>query len=132
MGSVPSTPPQSDSPQTIPTHLLHRPEKRDNRDSKVFKAASYWNNYIGEVLDKKKTPENVKSLEKPKKILSAGIGNKGYSDLKSAFEANKTGNAFYKPPEEASNSNIPGMQRRNSRKIPVEGCNPGLKVSDAK
>merc|ERR1712008_384520 len=136
MHSVPNTPPKSDSPQTVPPHLRQRPEKRDNRDSKVIKAASYWNNYIGEVLDKKKPPENVKSLEKPKKISSAGIGNKGYSDLKSAFEFNRSGNPLNKTPEESSSSNIAatfgGMQRRNSRKIPIEGCNPGLKVSDAK
>ena len=136
MHSVPSTPPKSDSPQTVPLHLRQRPEKRDNRDSKVIKAASYWNNYIGEVLDKKKPPENLKSLEKPKKISSAGIGNKGYNDIKSAFEFNKSGNPLSKTPEESSSSNIAGtfggMQRRNSRKIPVEGCNPGLKVSDAK
>ena len=136
MHSVPSTPPKSDSPQTVPLHLRQRPEKRDNRDSKVIKAASYWNNYIGEVLDKKKPPENLKSLEKPKKISSAGIGNKGYNDIKSAFEFNRSGNPLSKTPEESSSSNIAGtfggMQRRNSRKIPVEGCNPGLKVSDAK
>ena len=136
MHSVPSTPPKSDSPQTVPPHLRQRPEKRDNRDSKVIKAASYWNNYIGEVLDKKKPPENLKSLEKPKKISSAGIGNKGYNDLKSAFEFNRSSNPLNKTPEESSSSNIAGtfggMQRRNSRKIPVEGCNPGLKVSDAK
>ncbi len=50
---------------------LPRPEKRD---SKVIKAAQYWNNYIGEVLTKNKPPENPKSLEKPKKIVSAGVG----------------------------------------------------------
>ena len=87
-------------------------------------------------MDKKKPPENLKSLEKPKKIISAGIGNKGYTDIKTAFESNRPSNAFYKPPEESSSSNIAGtfgaMQRRNSRKIPIEGCNPGLKVSDAK
>jgi hypothetical protein len=40
----------------------------------VIKAAQYWNNYIGEVLTKNKPPENPKSLEKPKKIVSAGVG----------------------------------------------------------
>ena len=134
--SVCNTPPLSDSPQTVPTHLRQRPEKRDNRDSKVIKAASYWNNYIGEVLDKKKVPENVKSLEKPKKIVSAGVGMKGYNNLKSAFESGKSGTVPNpKSPDPTNNSAVGpvgGIQRRNSRKIPVEGCNPGLSVLDAK
>ena len=129
--SVPVTPPSSDSPQNVPKyHLLQRPEKRDNRDSKVIKAAAYWNTYIGEVMDKKKPPDNVKSLEKPKKIVTAGVGPKGYNDLKTAFES-KTST----PKQEESSINVSpsstavgGMQRRNSRKIPIEGCSPGLKL----
>ena len=87
---------------------LPRPDKRD---SKVIKAAQYWNNYIGEVLVKNKPPENPKSLEKPKKIVSAGVGPKGYNELKNTFEQ--------------------GLQRRNSKKIAVDSCLPGLRVTDA-
>ena len=134
--SVPVTPPSSDSPQNVPKyHLLQRPEKRDNRDSKVIKAAAYWNTYIGEVLDKKKPiPDNVKSLEKPKKIVTAGVGPKGYNDLKTAFES-KTSTPKQEEPSinvSPSSTAVGGMQRRNSRKIPIEGCSPGLKVTDAK
>ena len=134
--SVPVTPPNSDSPQNVPKyHLLQRPEKRDNRDSKVIKAAAYWNTYIGEVLDKKKPiPDNVKSLEKPKKIVTAGVGPKGYNDLKTAFES-KTSTPKQEEPSinvSPSSTAVGGMQRRNSRKIPIEGCSPGLKVTDAK
>jgi hypothetical protein len=115
---------QSPHPKT-----LQRPEKRDNRDSKVIKAAQYWNNYIGEVLDKKKPPENVKSLEKPKKITSAGVGPKGYNDLKSAFEHARLAKT---DEQTTTTTNFPGMQRRNSRKLTIDGCTPGLKVNDAK
>ena len=138
--------PQNQSPQPM-YHLLHRPEKRDNRDSKVFKAAAYWNNHVSEVMEKKKLPDNVKSLEKPKKITSAGVGPRGYENLKSAFEQNRLNNnnsngTNLANPDDVNNNNNGNnivsanggiMQRRNSRKIaPVEGCTPGLKVTDAK
>ena len=123
---------QNQSPQPSLLHLLHRPEKRDNRDSKVIKAAAYWNTFIGEVMDKKKPPDNVKSLEKPKKIVSAGVGPRGMENLKSAFEQNKL-NQNVEEQSNVSNNSNGAMQRRNSRKMaPVEGCVPGLKVTDAK
>jgi len=50
--------------------------KEKSRDSKVIKAAAYWNNYIGEVKSKARPPANPKLMEKPKKIVSAGIGQK--------------------------------------------------------
>jgi len=99
------------SPLSPSSTSLTRPEKRD---SKVIKAAQYWNNYIGEVLVKNKPPENPKSLEKPKKIVSAGVGQKGYNDLKNTFE--QGGN----------------LQRRNSKKMTLDSCLPGLRVTDAK
>ena len=102
---------------------LPRPEKRD---SKVIKAAQYWNNYIGEVLTKNKPPENPKSLEKPKKIVSAGVGQKGYNDLKNTFEQGGSGGG-------GGGGGVGGvaMQRRNSKKMSVEACLPGLRVTDA-
>ncbi len=118
---------------------LPRPEKKD-RDSKVIKAAAYWNNYIGEVLDKKKLPDNVKSMEKPKKIISAGVGPKGMNDLKLAFERQKSVKESETSPTTPGGSagagggagGPGGMQRRNSKKMAIEGCTPGLKVTDAK
>ena len=94
-----------------------------SRDSKVNKAAQYWNNYIGEVKSKSRPPANPKLMEKPKKITSAGIGENALKDMQKAFESGKPitdGDKFT-------------LLRRNSKKISaVESCNPGLRVNDAK
>ena len=94
----------------------------DKRDSKVIKAAAYWNNYIGEVKSKSKPPSNPKMMEKPKKITSAGIGERGLKELTSAFEHGK--------PIQTEDKFT--LLRRNSKKMNVESCNPGLRVNDAK
>ena len=94
----------------------------DKRDSKVIKAAAYWNNYIGEVKSKSKPPSNPKMMEKPKKITSAGIGERGLKELTSAFEHGKP----------IQNDDKFTILRRNSKKMNVESCNPGLRVNDAK
>uniref|UniRef100_A0A0K2VA38 Protein kinase domain-containing protein n=2 Tax=Lepeophtheirus salmonis TaxID=72036 RepID=A0A0K2VA38_LEPSM len=91
------------------------PEKRENRDSKVIKAAQYWNNFIGDVISKSKSSDGAKGQPKPKKIVSAGVGLKGMNELKTTFE----------------NSKEP-TEKRSARKSSVGGCNPGLKVTDAK
>ena len=96
------------------------PEKRD---SKVIKAAAYWNNYIGEVTSKAKPPSNPKTMDKPKKIISAGIGERGLKELTSAFEQGK-------PIQQQEDKYT--LTRRNSKKLNVESCNPGLRVNDAK
>ena len=95
------------------------PEKRD---SKVIKAAAYWNNYIGEVNSKSKPPSNPKLLDKPKKITSAGIGERGLKELTSAFEHGKP----------ILQEDKFSLTRRNSKKVSVDSCNPGLRVNDAK
>jgi len=107
------------SPSNSSSNVQGIPEKRD---SKVIKAAAYWNNYIGEVTSKAKPPSNPKSMEKPKKIVSAGIGEKGLRELTSAFE---TGKPIDKDDKLT-------LMRRNSKKMSVETCNPGLRVNDAK
>jgi len=94
----------------------------DKRDSKVIKAAAYWNNFIGEVTAKSRPPSNPKTLDKPKKIVSAGIGEKGLKDLTTAFEKGK-------PIDTEDKYTI---MRRNSKKMSVEPCNPGLRVNEAK
>ncbi len=98
----------------------------DGSESKVGKAAQFWNNYIGDVIKKSKPPENVKSLEKPKKIVSAGVGSRGMNDLKKAFEGGKGVNSKRTQDEKLA------IMRRNSKKLNLEGCTPGLKVTDAK
>jgi len=107
------------SPSNSSSNIQGTPEKRD---SKVIKAAAYWNNFIGEVTSKAKPPSNPKLLEKPKKIVSAGIGEKGLKELTSAFETGK-------PIEKEDKMTL---IRRNSKKMNVETCNPGLRVNDAK
>merc|ERR1719483_1295463 len=107
------------SPSNSSSNIQGTPEKRD---SKVIKAAAYWNNFIGEVTSKAKPPSNPKLLEKPKKITSAGIGEKGLKELTSAFETGK-------PIEKEDKMTL---IRRNSKKMNVETCNPGLRVNDAK
>ena len=92
----------------------------EKRDSKVIKAAAFWNNYIGEVNSK--PPSNPKLLDKPKKITSAGIGERGLKELTSAFEKGK--------PQQQDDKH--SLHRRNSKKTNVESCNPGLRVHDAK
>ena len=94
----------------------------DKRDSKVIKAAAYWNNFIGEVTAKSRPPSNPKMMDKPKKIVSAGIGEKGLKDLTTAFEKGK-------PIDTEDKFTI---MRRNSKKMSVEPCNPGLRVNEAK
>ena len=94
----------------------------EKRDSKVIKAAAYWNNYIGEVTSKARPPSNVKQLDKPKKIVSAGIGERGLKELTNAFEQGK-------PMVQEEKITL---MRRNSKKMNVETCNPGLRVNDAK
>ncbi len=93
------------------------------KDSKVSRAAAYWNNFIGDVIAKNKQPDNIRSLEKPKKISNAGVGTKGMSDLKNAFENPK--------PKKTQDEKL-AIMRRNSKKMNLEGCTPGLKVTDAK
>jgi len=107
------------SPSNSSSNIQGIPEKRD---SKVIKAAAYWNNFIGEVTSKAKPPSNPKLLEKPKKIVSAGIGEKGLKELTSAFESGK-------PIEKDDKLTL---IRRNSKKMNAEPCNPGLRVNDAK
>ena len=94
----------------------------DKRDSKVIKAAAYWNNFIGEVTAKSRPPSNPKTMDKPKKIISAGIGEKGLKDLTTAFEKGK--------PIDTDDKYT--IMRRNSKKMSVEPCNPGLRVNEAK
>ena len=94
----------------------------EKRDSKVIKAAAYWNNYIGEVTSKARPPSNVKQLDKPKKIVTAGIGERGLKELTNAFEQGK-------PMVQEEKITL---MRRNSKKMNVEPCNPGLRVNDAK
>ena len=106
------------------------PKPGEKRDSKVIKAAQYWNNFIGEVMVKNKPPENPKNLEKPRKITSAGVGQKGYNDLKTAFE--KKHQQTHANEANNGNEKSGGFQRRNSKKMVVEGCQPGLRVTDAK
>ena len=93
-----------------------------SRDSKVIKAAAYWNNYIGEVKSKARPPANPKTMEKPKKIVSAGIGENAMKDMTKAFESGK-------PITEGDKFTL---LRRNSKKMSVESINPGLRVNDAK
>jgi hypothetical protein len=93
-----------------------------SRDSKVIKAAAYWNNYIGEEGRKARPPANPKTMEKPRKIVSAGIGENAMKDMTKAFEAGK-------PITEGDKFTL---LRRNSKKMSVESCNPGLRVNDAK
>ena len=93
-----------------------------SRDSKVIKAAAYWNNYIGEKKSQAKPPANPKTLEKPKKIISAGIGENAMKDMTKAFESGK-------PIAEGDKFTL---LRRNSKKMSVESINPGLRVNDAK
>ena len=108
------------SPSNSGSNIPGTPEKRD---SKVIKAAAYWNNFIGEVTAKSRPPSNPKLMEKPKKIVSAGIGEKGLKDLTTAFESGK-------PIEKDDKYTI---LRRNSKKSSnVESCNPGLRVNEAK
>ena len=99
--------------------------KPDKRDSKVIKAAQYWNNFIGDMSTKTKPAEVTKVVEKPQKIISAGVGKKGYNDLKTAFEQKNK-----KEPVPAPEK-FGGMQRRNSKKLTIDGCQPGLRVNDA-
>eukprot|EP00092_Neocalanus_flemingeri_P000854 GFUD01000911.1.p1 GENE.GFUD01000911.1~~GFUD01000911.1.p1 ORF type:complete len:2354 (+),score=554.15 GFUD01000911.1:527-7588(+) len=107
------------SPSNSSSNIQGTPEKRD---SKVIKAAAYWNNFIGEVTSKAKPPSNPKLLDKPKKIVSAGIGEKGLKELTSAFETGK-------PMDKDDKFTL---MRRNSKKVNVENCSPGLRVNDAK
>ena len=93
-----------------------------SRDSKVIQAAAYWNNYIGEVKSKARPPANPKTMEKPKKIVSAGIGENAMKDMTKAFESGK-------PITEGDKFTL---LRRNSKKMSVESINPGLRVNDAK
>jgi hypothetical protein len=95
------------------------------KESKVTKAAQYWNNYIGEQIQKSKpvSADNVKSLEKPKKIVSAGVGPRGLDALKNTFEKGKKG--------KDGNEEKLAITRRNSKKLNLEGCTPGLRVTDA-
>ena len=65
--------------------------------------------------------------EKPKKITSAGVGPRGLSALKSTFE-NK--NSSSKKGKVESEERAP-ITRRNSKKLQLEGCTPGLRVNDA-
>ena len=111
------------SPSNSGSNLDNSNKKNsDKRDSKVIKAAAYWNNYIGEVTSKSKPPSNPKSYEKPKKIVSAGIGERGLKELTSAFEMGKP----IQPEDKYT------ILRRNSKKMSVDSCNPGLRVNDAK
>ena len=98
------------------------PGTPDKRDSKVIKAAAYWNNFIGEVTAKSRPPSNPKMMDKPKKIVSAGIGERGLKELTTAFEAGK-------PIDKDDKYTI---IRRNSKKNTVEPCKPGLRVNEAK
>merc|ERR1711872_81876 len=107
------------SPSNSSSNIQGIPEKRD---SKVIKAAAYWNNYIGEVTSKSKPPSNPKLMDKPKKIISAGIGERGLKELTSAFEQGKSNQQEDKFT----------LTRRNSKKLSVDSCNPGLRVNDAK
>ena len=107
------------SPSNSGSNIPGTPEKRD---SKVIKAAAYWNNFIGEVTAKSRPPSNPKLMDKPKKITSAGIGERGLTELKTAFESGK-------PIERDDKFTI---MRRNSKKGNVESCNPGLRVNEAK
>ena len=100
---------------------LNKPGEK--RDSKVIKAAAYWNNYIGEVIQKSKPPDNVKDMDKPKKIVSAGVGPRGMDHLKNTFESKKA--------PKTSDEKL-AIMRRNSKKLNLEGCTPGLRVNDAK
>ena len=109
----------SSSGSTLDSNGKKGPEKRD---SKVIKAAAYWNNYIGEVTSKAKPPSNPKMMDKPKKIISAGIGERGLKELTSAFEQGKS----IQPEDKFT------LLRRNSKKSNVDSCNPGLRVNDAK
>ncbi len=102
---------------------LRQAQMMKEKDSKVVRAAAYWNNFIGDVIAKNKPPDNVKSLEKPKKISSAGVGSRGMTDLKSTFENGK--------PKKTQDEKL-AIMRRNSKKMNLEGCTPGLKVTDAK
>ena len=63
-----------------------------------------------------------KATDKPKKIISAGIGEKGLKELTNAFETGK--------PIEPNDKFT--LMRRNSKKISVDNCQPGLRVNDAK
>ncbi|TRY75426.1 hypothetical protein TCAL_00703 [Tigriopus californicus] len=104
---------------------IPNPTLAENRDSKVIKAAAFWNNYIGEVISKAKPPdkEAVRTLDKPKKIVSAGVGSRGLHDLKNRYENPK--------PKKIEEDKL-AINRRNSKKLNLEGCSPGLKVNDAK
>lgn len=104
---------------------IPNPALAENRDSKVIKAAAFWNNYIGEVISKAKPPdkEAVRTLDKPKKIVSAGVGSRGLNDLKNRYENPK--------PKKIEEDKL-AINRRNSKKLNLEGCSPGLKVNDAK
>merc|ERR1719410_1458615 len=68
------------------------------------------------------SPSNPKLMDKPKKIVSAGIGERGLKDLTTAFESGK-------PIDKDDKYTI---IRRNSKKGNVESCNPGLRVNEAK
>jgi hypothetical protein len=110
------------SPSSSGSNIDSSKKNSDKRDSKVIKAAAYWNNYIGEVTSKSKPPSNPKAYEKPKKIVSAGIGERGLKELTSAFEQGKP----IQPEDKFT------ILRRNSKKMSIESCNPGLRVNDAK
>ena len=99
-------------------------QKPNQRDSKVIKAAQYWNNFIGDMGTKTKPVETTKIVEKPKKITSAGVGQKGYNNLKEAFEQKNKKEPVVAPEKF-------GIQRRNSKKLSIDGCQPGLRVNDA-
>ena len=132
----------SPSPLTVQQQQQQATSKvpGEKRDSKVIKAAQYWNNFIGEVMVKNRPPENPKNKEKPRKITSAGVGQKGYNELITAFEkktmsdsgASSGGSNTPSTNGDGSGKGSSSFQRRNSKKITLEGCQPGLRVTDAK
>ena len=56
--------PGTASPLTIKFGVHELAVNQESKESKVGKAAQYWNNYIGEVISKSKPvhPDSVKSL----------------------------------------------------------------------